>query len=739
MSDESAGVRGAGRRRWRNLAIAIVALAATLAFVLGGAKTSSYVKNDGRLCTSSCHTVASKLHRDVAGHEDLACQTCHPTDFRTGVSLLVRSVRGHVEGAPRHSQDDAAACVACHQKNVVEWQAVKETAGHHEHAAGRKPVGCAACHGKQIHGNKPVDEICRECHNAGKLHKHRDDGDDCQSCHNFKAKSQRAAGLTLNQCDGCHGAAAKQADPEGPKTKNASLVTPDLLHGKVNCKLCHQPHNERGGVGRQQCNLCHEIQIGTEASPAPEGHRVCVRCHSPHAPLTAAAVTCAKCHEQAKKRATGPSSTALRHDSCASCHVPHRWLPERSGCLRCHSDNAQKILTRSPEKHQKCTACHEVHGPPPSGNTCVGCHKPRVKHVAVAPAKHKNCASCHDPHAAKDLDVPRMACPRCHTGQVEQLMREGPADHGKVGCLGCHPPHDRPLPDIKKACSRCHSDKIKATNAPQAPAPHKICSSCHQPHRFKIFSQNVACGRCHQNVANDPGNHPGLCTKCHNQHGAPQVQKAACLKCHETINLKPPPGNQQHANCGSCHKPHQLAKNAISQCKVCHADKAQIAKLWPASSPHAGECNKCHSQHEVLKIEACGTCHTKQSAGAGKHKCVNCHSPHKAPAAQKSEWWNRCQSCHTQQAADIKLGGHNQPCSKCHEEHKFARPKCTSCHGTIVQQAAHGVKEHQNCTKCHGEHTTSKPGRAECLACHRDRQSHQPDAKRCNACHPFKS
>lgn len=739
MSDQAAGVGEAGRRRWRDLAIAIVVAVVAIAALAGGAKTSRYVRNDSRLCTASCHTVSTKYHRDTPGHEKLACQSCHPTDFRAGLSLLIRSVRGHVEGTPKHSVDDAAACVNCHQTRVVEWQAIKDTSGHHQHAAGQKPVGCAACHGKLIHDTKkPTDDVCRECHQAAKLHKHRDDADSCLTCHNFSAKVGTANQLTLNQCDTCHGADAKKNDTEG-KTKNASVVTPDLLHGKVNCKLCHQPHNERGGVARQQCNLCHEIQIGTEASPAPEGHRVCVRCHAPHAPLSQAAVTCAKCHEQARMRESGTRSTALRHDSCASCHMPHRWLPERSGCMRCHAENTQKIMTKSPEKHQKCVACHEVHGPPPSGNTCVGCHKGRAKHVAVAPSKHKNCASCHDPHAAKDLDVPRKACPRCHTSEVAQTMKEGPSQHGKVSCLGCHQPHDRPLPDQKKVCSRCHGDKTKAINAATgSPAPHKICSSCHAPHRFKIISQNVACGRCHQDIAQNPGNHTGLCTKCHNQHGSPTVQRTTCLKCHENINLKPPPGNTQHATCGSCHKPHKRAKEAVSQCRNCHQDKAQIAKAWPANSPHAGECNKCHNQHDVLNIEKCGSCHTKQASQAGKHKCVNCHSPHKTPAASKGEWWNRCQGCHSQELSDTKEGKHNLPCAKCHEQHRFARPKCTTCHGTIVKQAAHGVKAHQDCTKCHNQHTTSKPGRAECLACHADRTNHQPEAKRCNACHPFK-
>jgi len=735
MSEAVGGEAGPGRRRRRAVVLVTVLATALAAALVSGVSGARYVRNDPRMCTATCHTAAAgEHHLETPGHEEIACQKCHPANAGVGFRLLWRSMLGKVQGGPAHIGNDPGACTSCHSADVTQWRRLTDTAGHHEHMAGRKPVPCLSCHDEDMHKQPKPDASCIKCHKAAKLHAKTPDADTCLSCHNFSSKDNGVHGLTLTQCDKCHGKDAKKND--SGKTVTATVVSGDKLHGKVNCRLCHQPHRERSVLARQPCNDCHEIQIGTEASPAPEGHRVCSKCHAPHAPLSEAAVTCAQCHDQAKTRTAGERSTALRHDSCSSCHVPHRWIPERSGCARCHAENAQKILTKSPEKHQTCTACHEVHGPVPSGATCVSCHKARRSHLVSAPARHKNCASCHDPHAAKESPV--KACPKCHTNELKQMMKDGPAQHAEAGCFKCHRPHNNPLPD-PKACNGCHSDKAKLVSA-AGPPKHKECASCHAPHTFKVTSSKTACGRCHQGIAAKPGNHTGDCKKCHNQHGSPVVSRAACVGCHEKIDLRPPPGNAPHANCGSCHKPHLAAKAALGQCRSCHQDKAQVAKLWPAGSAHAGECNKCHQPHAVRTIETCASCHDKQAAtgAGGKHRCQQCHAPHETPASSKAGWWNRCSKCHSQQLADTKVGKHNMACSKCHEQHRFARPNCTTCHKAIHKQAAHAVKEHRQCSKCHDEHKTTKPGRNECLSCHTDRREHEPQAKQCYACHPFK-
>ena len=79
-------------------------------------------------------------------------------------------------------------------------------------------------------------------------------------------------------------------------------------------------------------------------------------------------------------------------------------------------------------------------------------------------------------------------------GKSPQIA-EGPEGHKKESCLGCHQPHDNPLPK-ENACAKCHQDE--AAHVATAPPPkHRLCTSCHEKHVFSIPDPKVACAKCH--------------------------------------------------------------------------------------------------------------------------------------------------------------------------------------------------------------------------------------------------
>jgi hypothetical protein len=754
--------------RWgRWFGLIVILAAGVLAFT-----NSRQAQRESSYCTSSCHT--SDKHpepwRAAGGHESVACQSCHRTT--AGMTFKLAATRVTGGKPPAHGAIDVRSCSSCHDPSTERWRRVADTSGHREHARSDK-VDCLSCHKQSTHGPQKADATCKDCHATDRLHHGVPDSETCTTCHNYSVDDSAKERLTLIACTSCHGDAHKLALSAGDKPVRPSmLVTDQMLHGGVDCKLCHQPHRalpkeskqatngdkpkpgvvpaalkpkpgndakaepEQIVAGGQVCRQCHQIQIGTFGAPVPEGHTNCIKCHGAHAPIEQFVVPCKECHKEGREVERGPRSTALHHESCASCHVPHSWKAPRSGCVQCHEEKATLVQAKSPPEHQDCTNCHAPHEPLPKGQVCVSCHKNKGGHLALAPAKHKNCASCHDPHTANVR--PLASCAGCHAGQNRQLVSDGPAAHEKKGCLGCHQPHSSPSTKAG-LCASCHT-KLGPLVAKAGPEPHRKCASCHKPHRFTIANPTQACSGCHKAIVASPGPHDGACNKCHSQHGSPLVSKAACEKCHQQIQLKPPPGNVQHATCSSCHQPHKDASAAPQLCATCHRGQATIAKAWPAQSAHAGKCNECHQPHAVRDVKTCASCHAKQasSASGGKHQCRQCHAPHQTPPGVGKAWWQRCASCHTSQTKQAKAGQVHADCSNCHKPHKFTAPKCNSCHAAATAKAGHATKGHDNCADCHSTHQATLPGRAQCMSCHKNMTQHHPTAQRCQACHPFK-
>jgi hypothetical protein len=728
-------------------------------------------QHERAFCAASCHAAPTK-EGSVIGkggdwhlskHAEVECQECHEISPRTGLKLWWAGTA--TKNVIPHGKATAKACESCHAKSPAEWTRIATTQGHREHRTA-KDVTCLSCHTKTSHGDEPLEATCVTCHKAERLHKPTTaaDAETCLSCHSYVATAKATRPPTTAQCERCHADDKVLAASAGPVglAKAWKPVDKQVLHGGVACQLCHNAHGKKAKApsGQPICAKCHQFenfQAGTDdKTSSPEGHRNCEGCHQPHSPKKSATQSCVKCHEKNAKGlvavvkggkpvpvAAGGTTSALKHDGCPSCHVPHTWRAQRSGCMQCHEDKATLILTRSPEAHNACTNCHEVHGPPPTGAVCVKCHaKTKGNHVALAPAKHKNCTSCHNPHAPLPKDT-RDSCAKCHGPQLTQMTRDGPEGHRT--CFDCHKPHENPLPPAD-ICAKCHAEKAKLV-ATAPPPKHRVCLSCHEKHKFKIKDPIVACSKCHgpmfQASATDQGKipHQGSCKGCHTLHGPPGVAKAACLKCHQNVAAEFNPPNEKHANCRSCHQPHKPVSTARDACGTCHEAKLAVQTKWPANSAHAKTCTGCHQQHDVRNKKVCGNCHAPEATSAmgGKHKCTQCHAPHKAPPGAGPAWWSRCNECHAAKVESVKQRGPTHAtCKNCHQPHRFAVPTCVSCHKDMGDKGLHAIPQHAaNCAKCHDPHTKASPSPPQCLSCHTNRRNHEPNAKQCQACHMF--
>ena len=772
----------AARAKIRRRIIAFLAAVVGITIVVAGVRTHRYVAHDQRFCTEGCHvpTDGAQVWHTL-GHQDADCPSCHETPLATGYALLWKKATGQKQ-LPKHGQATPAACTGCHEKKPVEWREIEATEGHRAHRGVQK-IDCLSCHGKTAHAkDPPTEKLCLDCHAAQRLHKHAEGAETCLSCHSFAAGEHLGQKPTAMACKGCHADPSKVAQMvSGAPMK---VVDDQAIHGGLDCKLCHEPHGHKPVVpeGQPICARCHQLQVliagSTEERAAPEGHKNCEGCHKPHAPRKSALTSCAQCHEKnaaglagvpvnplnpalvkpapiegvPQITATGASS-ALRHQSCASCHLPHTWRAERNGCVTCHEDKAKLLATRSPPQHGTCTSCHEVHGPPPTGAVCVSCHaKTKGNHVALAPEKHKDCTSCHDPHQPSPGDT-RAVCIKCHMTEVTGVLH-GPEGHSKQSCFGCHKPHDDPRAPAN-ICATCHTGNA-ALVATAGPVRHRTCTSCHEKHQFSITDTAATCATCHASGKGGPsarapeagfvdvttGPHQGECKSCHALHGSPGVPKTACFKCHDKVEAAFKPTNEQHGACRSCHTPHKPAAAARDRCGACHTDKAAVAVKWPAASAHAGACTGCHTPHDVKSRKQCADCHQSeaQSAMGGKHQCAQCHAPHQAPPGQGPAWWSRCSTCHAPKVESAKARGPtHSDCKSCHKPHQFAVPTCDSCHKDITTHSLHATPQHSaKCSACHDPHVKAEPTKAQCLACHTNKQRHEPDAPKCQACHSFR-
>ncbi|PIP93371.1 MAG: hypothetical protein COW00_20375 [Bdellovibrio sp. CG12_big_fil_rev_8_21_14_0_65_39_13] len=299
---------------------------------------------------------------------------------------------------------------------------------------------------------KDWDQVrCLNCHDGTEAY-HLNVIEPQSQHHRLRVINKTETKLPLYQnsqvsCSSCHENHHKQIDDN-----------PHFLR-KSKTELCLECHQDKGSSDKNHLNLQKISKLASQ----------CTDCHRAHQANDKLLIqdgikTCTHCHQQQISHSSHPINNET---SCIDCHSPHHgdkstsWSKEAT-CLKCHQSEGEymgqnKHLQLLPKKsahwNQKemtCLSCHRPHdGNHSAEQRCLECHKEQsghrhVKALSVALAGraeglvlgsgHRlSCITCHDPHRGEDRDKYlrqndtskiRNLCASCHTGDVEQLVRE---------------------------------------------------------------------------------------------------------------------------------------------------------------------------------------------------------------------------------------------------------------------------------------------------------------------------
>jgi hypothetical protein len=268
---------------------------------------------------------------------------------------------------------------------------------------------------------------------------------------------------------------------------------------------------------------------------------------------------------------------------------------------------------------------------------------------------------------------------------------------------------------------------------PTAPGASVTCQGCHPGNTFAQFD----CATCHTAAATDPL-HAGVSGYAH--------ASPACLQCHPTGSIAPPPNHDAadfprgagtaHAavGCLQCHT--DLASPTVTAsfaCASCHAGLAGGFVAGHASvagvdaSTASPQCLLCHGDGQTNPVAA----HTRFpiARGSSTHDtaCLQCHTATRAgqpyPAAADFGAFD-CLGCHAQAptaSAHAGVAGY-----------AYASPSCYGCHPTgagggmpadhdtaFFPRGAGSAHAAVGCTQCHTDLTApANPSSFACGSCH---------------------
>ena len=276
------------------LALAVQVLVALAAFaaVAGFVSFRRYVEESPRFC-QTCHNVAPEIALWMESeHRQVRCQQCHHQTLEDGLRILQVFVGG---GMPEqsHAPVEVTSCATCHASHDERWPSIANSSGHVVHVQKEK-LPCTACHGAQMHFDRPARETCLGCHKdmtVGSAHEKRH----CLACHNFLS-TEAVVRPQRQDCLRCH---RNQAKP---------VVVSPTAPMQFACSACHRPHSEKGVV---DCNDCHkQRELGGLHDLA--GHQKCSDCHEQHE-WTSTKPQCFVCHEGMYSHHP--------EQACRKCHV----------------------------------------------------------------------------------------------------------------------------------------------------------------------------------------------------------------------------------------------------------------------------------------------------------------------------------------------------------------------------------------------------------------------------------
>lgn len=581
------------------------------------------------------------------------------------------------------------------------------------------------------------------------------------------------------------------------------------LEGITKCTSCHDIFG-----GRLKCLECHvEIKRRVEAGTGYHSHAYkksadavdCARCHSEHrserstlipldrrnfdhGALTGFALEgrhreqqCENCHAAAKIPAAARSEIKIKdlnrsflglRRECTSCHKEPHGNQLGADCLRCHTPEAWKPVSRFSHSrttfpltgmHQQvpCEKCHARAAGAPAGKALFGNASAQVSFgqrlLFFRGLASNGCRSCHpDQHNGIFQDLKGGGkCEQCHdTGGFKDDRTAAAFDHslarfplvGKhatLPCQRCHKENNFTRRIAHELCRNCHQDPHKGQFALRAAG--QDCSMCHRPTSFKpaLFDRakhaggvfplegkhsTLACVRCHQPVDNERGSSPvtPLCSSCHAEpHGgqfASEPYNNNCDLCHtekgfETTTFSierhartrfPLAGSHADVACYKCHKPLPADPEAALEKEESSFPESPL----PSAEKNTGLPDARRQYHFTSR--ACNVCHADPHGfdPGTDLPCEACHAP--------QEWKTLLPFDHTR--PPVKLEGAHQnlvPTSVC--------VKCHAVSGKAGVPVFSGIS-----ARCSGCHTEKEPHGGQ----FGEKGSEQKD---CSSCHAPKT
>jgi hypothetical protein len=219
-------------------------------------------------------------------------------------------------------------------------------------------------------------------------------------------------------------------------------------------------------------------------------------------------------------------------------------------------------------KTQDCSVCHAraINDPKPvlpGHSACEACHNKDMSNL-----ESKMCIVCHKepPTKASVVDFParlaQFGLKRfSHRDHANPEKMKGQMDAGK-------------MPEGAPKCDFCHHFDEQGLKGSMP--KHPECYACHSHQPNDKFA---ACGACHikKSDAMQYGETLGTAFSLYNFKHGPHLKKAACDKCHKTVEvpadqprtdileINTARGQRHHSTCWSCHV---QAKEPV--CSKCH-------------------------------------------------------------------------------------------------------------------------------------------------------------------------
>lgn len=270
--------------------------------------------------------------------------------------------------------------------------------------------------------------------------------DTCKTCHediykawektpHWKTTLNKAAGLSKQGCEGCHGPGKAHVEGGGDKAKIFMFGQVSPKEVSARCLTCHagaHPNFERSPHGRANvsCTDCHSVHalksgaggraLNSEASGrALQSESNLLKVSQPQ--------LCYSCHSDVKPAFAQPFHHRVNEGliTCSDCHDAHgsfkgkqlkATADQNAICTKCHAETRGPFVFEHPViKAEGCTACHSPHGSPNArllnvsnvNTLCLQCHSatnlkafPNAVSEQGGPvhnqaAQYTPCTNCH--------------------------------------------------------------------------------------------------------------------------------------------------------------------------------------------------------------------------------------------------------------------------------------------------------------------------------------------------------